>query len=213
MKLTLSKYAVNELIIEFEVTSKQVYDSRYKKPVWPGGTSGVTIGLGYDIGFATPGMLQKDFGAYLRPSELQQLSKCCGVIGIACKKLLPIDVVIPWQVACEVFYKVSLPKYAKLAASVYDELETLHPWEQTAIVGLVYNRGASIKGERRAEMAQLVAAIKNDNDILMASIIKQMKRLWGEDQKGLRLRRDKEAAFIAAPDNPIPAEDALIIEV
>jgi len=33
MKLTLSKYAVNELIIEFEVTSKIVYDSRYKRPV------------------------------------------------------------------------------------------------------------------------------------------------------------------------------------
>jgi len=213
MKLTLSKYAVNELIIEFEVTSKIVYDSRYKRPVWPGGTSGVTIGLGYDIGFHTPAQLQKDWGQHLRPSEIQALSKCCGKIGIVCKSLLPINVVIPFETACEVFYRVSLPKYAKQAASIYDELETLHPWEQTAIVGLVYNRGASLKGERRAEMFQLISAIKNDNDALMASIIKQMKRLWGEDQKGLRLRRDKEAEFIAAPDHQIPPEDALIIEV
>lgn len=213
MTLTFSKKAVQELFIEFEVTSRVVYESRYRKPIWPGGTSGITIGLGYDIGFVSPLQLQKDWASILQPSELERLQKYCGKVGIICKSYLPIDVTITFEQACKVFYKTSLPKYAKLAANVYDELETLHPWEQTAIVSLVYNRGASIRGERRAEMYQLISAIKNDDDKLMAALLRQMKRLWGQDQRGLLLRREKEAQFIEAPDHPIPEDDKIIIEV
>ena len=33
-----------DLIVEFEVSSEQVYTRKYRGPIWPGGASGVTIG-------------------------------------------------------------------------------------------------------------------------------------------------------------------------
>ncbi|MEJ2117138.1 MAG: CHAP domain-containing protein, partial [Alphaproteobacteria bacterium] len=39
-----------DLIVEFEVTNQQVYEGKYRKAVWPGHSSGVTIGIGYDVG-------------------------------------------------------------------------------------------------------------------------------------------------------------------
>ena len=110
------------------------------------------------------------------------------------------------------FFQTSLRRYARLATSVYPELETLHPYEQTAIIGLVYNRGTSFTGDRRKEMLQLVQAIKDDNDQLMATLIRNMKRLWSEEQRGLRIRRDKEAFYISLVDGPIPEEDKLTFE-
>ena len=43
-----------DLIVEFEVTGEQAYTQRYRRPVWPKGQSGVTIGIGYDVGYACP---------------------------------------------------------------------------------------------------------------------------------------------------------------
>ena len=39
-----------DLVVNFEIGSRAAYDRAYKHPVWPGGASGVTIGIGYDIG-------------------------------------------------------------------------------------------------------------------------------------------------------------------
>ena len=48
----ISKKAI-ELIIKHEVGGRAVYEKRYQKPIWAGGDSGVTIGLGYDVGYVT----------------------------------------------------------------------------------------------------------------------------------------------------------------
>ncbi len=45
----ISKKAI-EMIIKHEVGGRAVYEKRYQKPIWAGGDSGVTIGLGYDVG-------------------------------------------------------------------------------------------------------------------------------------------------------------------
>jgi hypothetical protein len=213
--LTLSKQAVKDLIIEPEVSSEAVYNQRFTAPIWPGGTSGITIGLGYDIGHQNQLQVQKDLAGLCSPAEIERISKYCGVIGIKCKQYL-YDLRtfhFSWDKACKLFYYTSIKRYARMAANCYDELETLHPYEQTAIVGLVYNRGVSLKGDRRKEMVQLVHAIKEDDDKLMATLIRNMKRLWGEDQRGLRIRREKEAYYIEMVDTPIPDIDKLQIEI
>ena len=42
-----------EMIVEFEVGNKKYYESKCKSPIWPGGSSGVTIGIGYDLAHVT----------------------------------------------------------------------------------------------------------------------------------------------------------------
>lgn len=42
-----------EMIMIFEVSSKNYYNSSLKAPNWPGGNSGVTIGIGYDLAHVT----------------------------------------------------------------------------------------------------------------------------------------------------------------
>ena len=49
--MTPSKRAL-DLIIFSEVSSEQTYKRRYAKPTWPKGASGVTIGIGFDVGHA-----------------------------------------------------------------------------------------------------------------------------------------------------------------
>lgn len=216
--LTLSKKAIADLIIEQEVSSEANYKQRLQYPIWPGGTSGVTIGLGYDIGNQSAVQAQKDLEGILPQEDIDRLKRYCGLIGTICKQKLPIPVKVSWDQAEKIFYRTSIKRYARMAASVYDELETLHPYEQTAVVGLVYNRGSNTKdapgSDRRREMNLLIQAIKLDDDKTMAKLFRQMKRLWDErKQGGLIRRRELEAAYIEAVDTPISEEDKLYIEL
>ena len=47
--MQLSKKSI-DAIIAFEVTSPEYYEKHYQNPTWPGGDSGVTVGIGYDLG-------------------------------------------------------------------------------------------------------------------------------------------------------------------
>lgn len=216
--IILSKYAIRRVIIEQEVTSEAYYNQRLQFPMWPGGLSGITIGFGYDLGQQTPADVARDLQGILPDSDIRILQGLCSYRGTICKSKLPVNVRMTWSQASMLFYRTSLLKHVKETAAVYPGLEHLHPYDQTAIVGLVYNRGGSLKdkegSDRRKEMRLLVDAVKADDDKLMASIIRQMKRLWDEKKMGgLIARRELEAELIALPDDPIPAEDQLIFEI
>lgn len=211
---TLSRKGIEQLLINAEVTSKAYYEKRLLKPMWPGGHSGITIGAGYDIGMHTVSQLQKDLFGVVPQADINKLQPACMKLGILCKKLLPIDVTITWEQLVKLFYGTSLPEYTRMAASIFPELEELHPIEQTVMVGIVYNRGKSLKGDTRREMKELVQAIKDDNDVLMASLIRSMKRLWrGKGLDGLIDRYEMYADKVDDLDTPLPQEDILQIEI
>lgn len=42
------------VVIGFEVTGQAYYEKHEARPTWPQGASGVTIGIGYDLGYNTP---------------------------------------------------------------------------------------------------------------------------------------------------------------
>jgi hypothetical protein len=48
----LSKPAI-DYIISYEVTSPNVYNKKYTSPIRPDGKSGITIGIGTDLGYTT----------------------------------------------------------------------------------------------------------------------------------------------------------------
>ena len=48
-------------IVEKEVSSREYYEKKYRKPEWPKGASGLTIGIGYDLGYASVDKIKNDW--------------------------------------------------------------------------------------------------------------------------------------------------------
>lgn len=220
--LTLSKQAINDAILAFEIgyDKKNGFDYYNKKltkptvPAWQTTDSGVTIGIGFDCGYNTTAEIRNSWGSILPKEQVDLLVKCSGLKKKAAFDMLPTlkGIVVPIDSSLQVFYNTTIYKFGKQALSIYPNLPNIHPVEQSVIVGLVFNRGNSLDGDRRKEMRELVAGIQNDNDNQMASIIRNMKRLW-KDVKGLQIRRDVEANLIAQADLPLPDLDLLKINV
>ena len=199
-----------DMIISFEVSSKAAYNSHYKKPIWPGGDSGITIGIGYDIGYATVAQFRKDWEFKLAASELNLLSEACGKKAAAAKNILSRfrNISISYEAAIDVFHQATLPKYAKDTKGIYPGVQKLPPDAQGALLSLVYNRGASLSGDRRREMKNIVTHVANGDLQKIAREIRAMKRLWqGQGLDGLLRRRDEEAAMVEnATFNILPAD-------
>ncbi len=222
MELQLSKDAINKAIMAFEVswspaTGFAVYNKKYRKPVVPDPAntySGVTIGIGYDCGQYTANKIKLDWQSVLPLHMVNALTAVTGLKKQQAVKSLPsLSVVdVPIEAALQVFYNTTIFEFAKKAASIFPDMFKLNPVEQSVITGLVYNRGASLDGDRRREMKELVAAIKNDDDAVMADLIISMGRLW-PDTPGLKRRRLVEAALIKAADTTVAESDILKIIV
>lgn len=222
MELQLSKDAINKAIMAFEVSWSPaigfaVYNKKYRKPVVPDPAntySGVTIGIGYDCGQYTANKIKLDWQSVLPLHMVNALTAVTGLKKQQAVKSLPsLSVVdVPIEAALQVFYNTTIFEFAKKAASIFPDMFKLNPVEQSVITGLVYNRGASLDGDRRREMKELVAAIKNDDDAVMADLIISMGRLW-PDTPGLKRRRLVEAALIKAADTTVAESDILKIIV
>ena len=222
MQLTLSKDAINKAIMAFEVSWSPksgfaVYNKKYRKPVVPDPVktnSGVTIGIGYDCGQYSAIKIRTDWQSVLPLNMVNALTDTAGLKRqAAANKLSALNFVdVPIGVALQVFYNTTIFEFAKKAAKIYPGLFKLNPVEQSVIVGLVYNRGDSLDGDRRKEMKQLVKAISDDDDAEIGDLIEQMQRLW-PDTEGLRRRRRVEAALIKLPDQTVDEDDLLIIDI
>lgn len=184
-----------DFIIGWEVTSRSVYEKRYAKPTWPGGESGATIGVGYDLAHHDADDLALDWPT-LAPAARSTLATACGKAGQAAKALIPslASVTVPWDAAYQCFRDRSLPKYERQAADAFGGCLDLPPLCFGALVSLVYNRGASMAGDGRVEMRairDLIAAGKLDD---VPYQIRAMKRLW-PTVEGLQNRREAEAVM------------------
>jgi hypothetical protein len=199
-----------DLILRFEVGSRARYEREFQRPVWPGASSGVTIGIGYDLGLAGKKEIVADWEAYLSEAELAALLAVQGVCGLPAKQLASgvRHVLIPLAAAEEVFYTRTLPAFAALTRSAFPGVDQLPPDAQGMLLSLVYNRGAGLKGPRRREMAGIAALLRGSGPKLedIARQLESMKRLW-PDYQGLRDRRQREADVIRAADRSYTREE------
>jgi len=191
--------AAFDLIVSEEVTSQQVYNKRYRAPEWPGVNSGVTIGIGYDVGQNTKTQLWNDWKGKIPDGMIRALEKCCGVTGSAAAPLarrLRGVVDVPWDVALDVFSNASLPRYVALARRKLPGFDELSPDCKGALASLVFNRGGSfdLPGDRYVEMRAIKACMASGDLTKVPALIREMKRLWAPTS-GLRSRRDREAAL------------------
>ena len=194
----ISKKAI-DLIIQHEVGGRAVYEKRYQKPIWAGGDSGLTIGLGYDIGYVKEAQLFSDWQG-LNLNFLNALKRFCGVKGEVVKTMMRgevLNVIIPYNIAYEVFVKKSIPKYYALTKKIYPQLDELNEDTRGALVSMVYNRGAKIDGDSRKEMKAIIDLVAKKDYEGIAEQIERSKRLWeGKGLDGLVIRREAEADLI-----------------
>ena len=170
---------------------------------WPGGQSGITIGIGYDLGYVTVDQFESDWGGYLWPKVRGRLSAVVGLRALKAKNRSTslADIRIKRPDAETVFKERTVPRYEFLVAQAFPGYDKLAPDVQGAIVSLVYNRGTSMvdkPGEdRRKEMRAIRDAVQEGDVQEIADQLRSMKRLWqGQGLNGLLARREAEAALV-----------------
>lgn len=197
--MQLSKKSIDQ-IISFEVTSEEVYNKKYINPIWPGGDSGVTIGIGYDLGMNNRETIIMDWTGNVNLNSVSILANLAGITGQKAKESLTSivkGVIVPYSSAYNVFVTNTLPRFCKAALKVYPGLDKLNPDTQGAIVSLVYNRGNKLTGETRTEMAELVDLIAKQDYVGIASAIARMQRVWAnKGLDGLLTRRRIESRIV-----------------
>ena len=78
---------------------------------WPGGDSGITLGFGYDLGYATVDQFESDWGPYLTSDQLHRLRDAVAKRGIAARNraVQLKDIKIKRKDAETVFLERSIP--------------------------------------------------------------------------------------------------------
>lgn len=189
------------MILDYEVGGGESYYNRFlKRPTWPGYASGVTVGVGYDLGYNTRSVILMDWEAL---EEANRLAAVSGVKGKAAKARVDEvrDILIQWELAEEVFNKTTLVKFWNLTARKVPGFLHLRPNAQAALVSLGFNRGWSLSGDRRKEMREIVRLAPKADYNGMAYQIRKMKRIWkgSSVEKGLSRRREAEARLMETP--------------
>lgn len=166
---------------------------------WPGGSSGITIGVGYDLGYVTVDQFESDWESYLSADAMSRLKAVIGKTGIAARNrasqfagihIKPAD-------AEAVFVNRTLPLHALRAEHALPGVSDLPDDAQGALLSLVFNRGTSMVGERRQEMRAIREAVAKKDLKEIAVQLRSMKRLWvGKGLDGLLRRREAEAVLV-----------------
>jgi hypothetical protein len=203
--LLVSEKAIDK-IIEWEVSDRRTYEKNLIHPTWPGGASGVTIGLGYDCGYYSPETIANDWRGLLSDADIKLLQFTSGHHGEAARLQLPAvrHITVPWDAASKVFHQVSVPKYARFTAKAYPGIERLPADAQGAMLSITFNRGVPDpkQPDRFRELFQIKTILADSltiPDMLeqIAQRIQSSKRLWvGKGLDGLLSRRDEEARLV-----------------
>jgi hypothetical protein len=214
-----SKAAV-DLIVAEEVTSQSYYVTHYQHPEWPGGASGVTVGIGYDLGFSSPEKILEDWRNYLTPNVIQAMQGVSGLTGQSAKQALSrcrAQIVVPWDAAMAVFMNHDMPKWEALVLKAIPGSDKLPAGCFGVVTSIAYNRGASFSkdGDRYREMRDMRTHIMAGEFDEVPADIRSMKRLW-PGVAGLIGRREREAVLwersLAASPNSLQNEASVRVD-
>lgn len=205
-----------DLIIAEEVTSKAYFIKHYTRPEWPGGASGVTIGIGYDLGYATREKVRADWAKHVSPAMLSVMQSCCGVTGGAASSLLrqvKQAIQVGWDPSIDVFMNRDIPAWEQTCLKALGpNFLLMNSTCRGILVSIAYNRGAggfNSSTDRNREMLAIHNAVKAKNWSVIPALIDSMARLWvGTTVAGVAKRRHREAALFRAGLNlPTPVKD------
>jgi len=202
-----------KLILDFEVGGGANYYNRFlSRPSWPGVQSGVTIGVGYDLGYYNKSQSAADWKGRKDSGDYARLEKTVGLTKSAAKNAIGSvkDIVIPWSVAEQVYINRTIPvQVARTKRTFPRSIQSggksgrLNADAFGALVSLVFNRGGSLSSSSsRLEMRNIHEALLGNipvTDIYtyISEELSKMKRIW-PSVPGLQRRRDAEAALVLA---------------
>jgi hypothetical protein len=188
-----------QLIIAAEVTNSKTYDSNYSTPIWPGLSSGITIGIGYDLGWVREPDLRQDWKDYVDNQTIEVLSHACGIRGSAAADLLDAfkKVEISWDAASAQFASETLPRCIGETERALPNTSAVSNDCLGALVSIAYNRGPAFSesGDRYREMRAIHDHMSQNNFKQIPAEIRSMKRIWQSDPdaQGVVVRREAEA--------------------
>ena len=186
-----------------EVSSPDLYRKLYRRPIWPGGESGITIGIGYDLRFVNEATLKADWGAHLSPETLAALGPTLGKQGSEALLARARDAVdVPLPAAMTVLVRRSLPAHIDRARGAYPQIDDLPAPRQAALASLVYNRGAGLQDtkplevQNRREMREIQRLLTTGRLDEVADQIDAMVRLWDPAKAGGLIKRRRREATL-----------------
>jgi peptidoglycan hydrolase-like protein with peptidoglycan-binding domain len=191
-----------DIIVESEVTSPAKYIQSYMRPTWPGGSSGVTVAVGIDLGYATAESIAEDWGTRLPAAMVSLMQQCAGATGERAHGLVASGrysgISIPWPVAIEHFINVELPRWVSKVRKVFPNTQALGPDCEGSLVSVGFNRGLALVdpkgGNSRIEMLNIRNHLRDGHPERVPAEFRSMKRLWvGKNLDGLLARRETEA--------------------
>ncbi|MDR2980800.1 MAG: hypothetical protein LBV12_00980 [Puniceicoccales bacterium] len=194
------------LIFRTEIISERYYEKVLEFGHVPGGPrSGITIGVGYDLGHQSPEDIRRLLKGKIDESDIEKLCGLAGLRGAEAKAVFEKmeKVKIPLPVAKSIFEERVLPDVVEQTALSYPQLADLPPEAAGALISLVFNRGNALSGssqdddgqDRRQGMANIRALLSQGKIDDVAEEIQRMKTLVSEKERGLLVRRDSEAAL------------------
>ena len=179
---------------------------------WPGGSSGITIGYGYDLGHVTPQQFESDWAGCFTSDQFARLRVAIGKTGPAAQGIAMQLANIKCTAADSrrVLLECSIPNYVERTRQAFPGFDDLPLDAQGALVSLVYNRGASMKdspgSNNRIEMRAIRELVPLGDLAGIAAQLRSMKRVWtGKGMDGLLRRRDAEAALVESCMVPVMA--------
>jgi Phage-related lysozyme (muraminidase) len=187
------------LVVKWEVGGPATYTKKYQHPLWPGNSaSGVTIGIGYDLGHNSESQILRDWQKHPHRGYLAAMS---GFKGQSAGNLAARRkwIVTPLPLAMDVLRDPTLIRYTNIALRAFPGLEEMPQPVIDAIVDLVYNRGGNMLGSARLEMRTIRdVCIPAKDSQCVANQLRVMKRVWRNAKlgKGLMARREDEARLI-----------------
>ncbi len=191
--------AGEKFIARWEVGGPELYVKRYQMPIWPGNNlSGVTIGIGYDLGHNTERQILADWATHPDRGYLAAMS---GFKGASAGRLAKRRgwIRTPLPMAMQVFRDPTLIRYYNITRRSFPGVEHMGQPVQDMLVSLVYNRGGNMVGSARSEMRHIrdVCIPARDN-VCVEQQFRTMTRIWAGRPlgKGLIARRHQEADFI-----------------
>ncbi len=177
-------------------------------PYWPGGTSGVTLGVGWDAGYHSRMELRETWAA-LGADALALLDSAAGKKGREAQALIPRlhAIEVPRGLSIQVLNRSLDDDYYPLVVQLFPGLERLPAEAQVVFISVVFNRGPSMghdpdwstakEVDRRFEMRRMQADVESGDMFAIYAHLGTMKRLWETaGPRGLPIRRRDEQALI-----------------
>ncbi len=117
----LVSFEAHDLVWSFEVAGRQGYDAKYCHPCRPPDPSGVTIGIGYDLGYCTATEFAADWQALISAEDFTALRDAVGLkSGAAQNRLAAVHgIVVPWSAAETVYRQQTVSKYVNQMVRIF----------------------------------------------------------------------------------------------